>query len=384
MIRRFIVIFSIIYFSAIGMAEDLTFRDQIKKMEADYTLNEPYFEKFLKWTSHFEPESQYQKQLLDFFKFFVGLHPIDRNIYFLGAEVFANYQTEFATLEEWLGAVRSLDKLFLKTNSVVDPRLPLPSYSWNEELGHYYRYFLHLKRLDTLPPWNEFKEELREMQRWFSKGDHPAGEKPLFIWEARFYADAKDELEKLKNRILTEPLRFGYFDEGRELRIEASFPMQKDSSSVMRKMVRDPKELFERAFPWPLVEGKTRYYTDGEGREMLQVAVTDLDGDEFILDFVIYAETSDGSRRGTIYYTLEPSTFSLLNTLLSLWEIKCSVQPHERFRDLSVVSIESNTVVRALAMSFKGRLTRDGKTKELLDRQLPTKLSGLREYLLKD
>lgn len=385
MIHRFIIILSIICYSTLGIGGDLTFRDQLKKLEADYTLNEPYFEKFLEWTSYFGQSYQDQKQLLDFFKFFAELHPIDRNIYFLGTGIFSNYQAEFSTLEEWLGAVRSLDRLFLKANSIIDPRQPFPPYSWNEELGHYYRYFLHLKRSDKLPPWNEFEGELKDMQSWFSKrGDRPAGEKPLFVWEGRFYTDAKDELEKLKNKILAEPIRFGYFDEEDELRIESSFPMQKDSVKVMIKMAHDPKELFERAFPWTLIEDKTRYYTDEDGREMLQVVVNDLDGDELILDFVIYSESSKRSKSGVIYYTLEPSTFSVLNAVLSLWEIKCSVHPHERFRDISVVSIQSKTVVRALAKSFKGNLTRGGKTKELLDKQLPSKLSGLREYLLKD
>jgi hypothetical protein len=394
--RLFVSFFTLICFFSISLratAEDLSFRDEIEKLERRYLLrDEPYFENILQWTRSYEPcedlekeRRQFQEQLLDFFKFFASLHPIDRSIYYLCVEIFSNYRMEYPTLEKWLGEIRSFDRLFAKSDFVEYPSLAALSYSLNPEAGHYYRYFLHLKQLTILPPWEEFKRELRDMQNWFAKKDRSPNEKdqkPLFLWQGRFYPDAKERLDEERKKLLSKPILWNYHASETELSIDSAFHIQKDSQKVENKILKNPKELFQRFFPWQLIESETRYYTDVEERNILSVAMIDLDGDRIDLDFWVHNDTSNGRGKNTLYFTLEPPTLSGLNALLSLWEIVCRIRPHEKFGDITAISLKSKVEVRIAW--FKERLTREGKTKELLDKELLPKLNGLKEYLLKD
>ncbi len=395
-VSSFLFLGTLICFFSISlraMADGFSFRDEIEKLKAHYLLrDEPYFENILQWTRGYEPcedfekeRRQFQEQLLDFFKFFASLHPIDRGIYYLFVDIFSNYLTEYPTLEKWLYEIRSFDRLFAKSDSLEYPSLSVLSYSLNPEAGHYYRYFLHLKQLTILPPWEEFKRELQDMQNWFEKKDRSPNEKdgkPLFLWQGRFYPDAKEQLDEEKKKLLSKPILWNYHASETEVSIDSTFHIQKTSQKVENKILKNPKELFQRFFPWQLIESETRYYTDIEGRNILSVAMIDLDGDRLDLDFWVHNDTSNGLGKNTLYFTLEPPTFSGLNALLSLWEIVCRVRPHEKFGDITAISLKSKTEVRIAW--FKERLTREGKTKELLDKELPPKLNGLKEYLLKD
>lgn len=393
--RLFVSFFTLICFFSISLgsftgAEDFSFRDEIEKLKAQYLLrDEPYFENILQWTRCYEPcedvekeRRQFQEQLLDFFTFFASLHPIDRNIYYLFVEIFSNYLMEYPTLEKWLSEIRSFDGLFAKSDSLEYPKLSVLHYSLNPEVGHYYRYFLHLKQLSYLPPWEEFKQELWDMQNWFAKKDRSPDEKPLFLWQGRFYPDAKEQLEEEKKNLLSKPILWNYHASETALSIDSTFYIQKDLQKVENKILKNPKEVFQRFFPWRLIESETRYYTDVEERNILSVAMIDLDGDRLDLNFWVHNDTTNGVGKDTLYFTFEPNTFSGLNALLSLWEIICRVRPHEKFGDVAAISLKSKTEVRIAW--FKERLTREGKTKELLDKELPPKLNGLKEYLLKD
>lgn len=392
------LIISLFSFSTFSMNPVL--EKEIRKFQPNKFLNLT-LEVFLE----LEPSPQmvqeidaFNEGVLENLYFLNRLHPYEQKVFYDMVRVFSkyeNYFTSYAVLLNEIGAYQHLFTSYLsekrrayfkrisqKTweNASHDPAVfakLMGYYPLEAELQSYEDYWSALLLEENplqLPPWDLFQREMGDIRRWYVV-DPPAAlhaeEEPLFLWEGRFDEEARQRLNTLQHAISDRPPTWNIDDKGLELDVVGTVVVNKPIEVVKNNTLNGDKvELFKRVFPWNIVSASY-----DEANRTLTTKILLQTKNEYELTFSVSERIRENSCR--IYFTLNIPTLSEMNLAVKNWELSYEVKQHEKFQDMSVVSLDSTTLLR---FEWARKKLAIPQTKEDLKVKLPAMLSNLKTY----
>ena len=350
-----------------SLAINESLKQDISKLKKQYNLggHTGKVDMIVQWLAPLELKAS-KEQMVSFntetllaVEFFLKLRPFEQQAYFSFLELFSLYEKTFKVAEHWFDAMKAYQRLFCLEDEL-------------KEAFYYWSAVLKARRTEKLPAFGLFQEEMKDIQRWFSE-KHDEKEKPLVTWRGRFDEEEKKRLDDYKQKLLTAEPEWAMEDKDLELKVKASFVTSLDREKIWNKIIADRKDLFKKIFPWEILKSE---YVKEDDSDVLEVRIKLPTGNEFDLRYVVFPEVKENFSK--LVYHMDPPLVSEAKVFMDEWDIYCKVEPHSKFKEISQVTFESNTVVRFGWVRDKIRIP---ETREKLGKELPIRLKGFRAFV---